>query len=193
MRKILSLWFRFSALTMLLSGILLAQLDSLTQTPSENTFSRNRIILGYVELLSHYPEDENKAFFLNCSYRSSSLNKASKLFKMDFALETGLNFAFQSQFDRKWKSTNIIIPYGKFGPEIYLGKNILFAGSAGLATILAEGPFYAYPVPFAGLNSFYLIDLSRNFSIELECGFHTFLGPDNPPFWGYLNVGISFN
>lgn len=173
-----------------LNKILLAQLDSLTYVSSENTFARHRIFIGYVDLFPRYQDDENRALFFNYSYRTSPFNRSTEKVQMKFSFERGMNIVFQTQWEKKWESTVLIIPYIKFGPEIYFGKNIFLSGNVGLAATLIYG---IVALPFAGLNAFYLMDLSENTSLEFESGFHTFYGPEKAPFLFYFNVGISFN
>ncbi len=177
-----------------INKILLAQLDSLTYESPENTFARHRIFIGFADLLPHYQDDENRALFFNYSYRTSPFNKANGKIQVKSSFERGLNIVFQTQWEKKWESIGLIIPYIKFGPEIYFGKNIFLSGNVGLALALIYG-FYVpiVPLPFAGLNAFYLIDLSEDTSLEFESGFHTFVGPEKAPFLFYFNVGISFN
>lgn len=182
-RYIIYLFFFFNK-------ILLAQFDSLTYISSENSFARHRIFFGYADLLPHYQDDENRALFFNYSYRTSPFNRSTEKVQMKFSFERGLNIVFQTQWEKKWKSTVLLIPYIKFGPEIYLGNNIFLSGNVGLAATLIYG---IVALPFAGFNAFCLIDLSENTSVEFESGFHTFYGPEKAPFLFYFNVGISFN
>jgi hypothetical protein len=84
-----------------------------------------------------------------------------------------------------------LLPYAKFGPEIRLSKNIFLGGSLGLVLVSYETSFF--PFPFAGLNSFYLIELNKNLFIELEGGFHTTFSPGRLPYLVYFTAGLSLN
>jgi hypothetical protein len=152
--------------------------------------SRFRLSFGYVNLLS---EDNNYTFrhsFLNLSFRSSGFDRSSSEFKIKIAFELGINGLIIANNDF-YNSNNFSfyfypLPYAKFGPDIRLDKNIFLAGSVGLALATYESNFV--PLPFIGLNGFYLYELNRKFSIELESGIHTSYGL---PLFLYITVGIS--
>lgn len=177
-----------------LAGNLLAQEESLNLPTNESTFTRHRIFFGYSHLLPDYSNEKNCALFFNYNYRSSPINKFTNAIKLESSMEYGLNFVYSTEWEREWTHTSLFIPYIKSTPELYLGKNVFLSGSIGLAVALIYG-FYVpiVPIPFAGLNSMYLINLSDKISLEFEGGFHTFYGPPEAPFLFYFNVGISHN
>jgi len=187
-------FFQCVLIVCVLVGDLLAQEDSLNLHINEATFTRHRIFLGYSHLLPDYPNEKTRALFFNYNYRSSPLNKFTKAIKLESAMEYGLNIVYSTEWEREWTYTSLLIPYIKSTPELYLGKNFFLSGSIGLAVALIYG-FYVpiVPIPFAGLNSMYLISLSDEISLEFEGGFHTFYGPEKAPFLFYFNVGVSHN
>ncbi|HEX7358815.1 MAG TPA: hypothetical protein VF270_13970 [Ignavibacteriaceae bacterium] len=150
--------------------------------------SRFRLSFGYVNLLS---EDNNYTFrhpFFNLSFRSSSFDRSSSNFKVKIAFEPGINGLIIANKDF-YNSNNFsfyFLPYAKFGPDIRLDKNIFLAGSVGVALATYETNFA--PLPFIGVNGFYLYELNQKFSIELESGVHTSFGL---PLLLYITIGIS--
>ena len=150
--------------------------------------SRFRLSFGYVYLLA---EDDNFSFrhpFFNLSFRSSSFDRSSSDFKVKIAFEAGINglIIANKDFNDANNFSFYFLPYAKFGPDIRLYKNLFLAGSAGLALASYESNFA--PLPFIGLNGFYLYELNDSFSLELESGIHTSLGL---PVFFYVTIGIS--
>lgn len=150
--------------------------------------SRFRLSFGYVSLLA---EDDNFSFrhpFFNLSFRSSNFDRSSSDFKVRIAFETGVNGLVIA--DKDFNDVNnfsfYFLPYAKFGPDVRLDKNLFLAGSAGLALASYERNFA--PLPFIGLNGFYLYELNDSFSLELESGMHTTFGL---PIFFYVTIGIS--
>ncbi len=186
--------FRNAFLVCLLFGELFAQNDSLNLHLTATTFTRHRIFFGYSHLLPDYPNEKTRALFFNYNYRSSPLNKFTNAIKLGSAIEYGINIVYLNEWEGTWEYSSLLLPYVKYTPELYLGKNVFLSGSIGLAVALIYG-FYIpiVPIPFAGLNSIYLIDLSNEISLEFEGGFHTFYGPEKAPFLFYFNVGVSHN
>ena len=174
----------------IISSLTIALSQSNTDLDSSNfvKLSRFRLSAGYVNLLS---EDNNYAFrhpFFNLSFRSSGFDRSSSNIKVKIAFEPGISGLIISNKDF-YNGNNFsfyFLPYAKFGPEIRLHKNIFLAGSVGLA-LATYGSNFA-PLPFIGLNGFYLYELNNMFSIELESGIHTSLGLQ--PLL-YVTIGIS--
>jgi hypothetical protein len=145
--------------------------------------SRLRLSVGYVDLFGD--EDDFADPFFNLSFRSSGFDRSSSKFMVKLAFEVGINALIISH-EYVDNVDLYFLPYAKFGPDIRLYNNLFIAGSAGLAFATYEGNFA--PVPFLGLNGFYLIELNEKFSLELESGIHTTLGW---PLLFYVTVGIS--
>ena len=145
--------------------------------------SRLRLSVGYVDLFGD--DDDFGYSFFNLSFRSSGFDRSSSKIMIKLAFEFGINsliitYKNVDDFDLYF------LPYAKFGPDIRLYNNLFIACSAGLAFATYEGNFA--PVPFLGLNGFYLLELNKTFSLELESGIHTTLGW---PLLFYVTVGIS--
>jgi hypothetical protein len=150
--------------------------------------SRFRLSLGYVNLLYDDSNFEFRHFFLNLSFRSSGFNRNSDAFKIKFAFEPGVNGLIISN-DYANDFNLYLTPYAKFGPEIKMGQNLFLGASLGLVLVTFESRFF--PLPFLGMNGFYLFELNENFSVELESGFHTTFSPDKLPYLVYISAGIS--
>jgi hypothetical protein len=186
MKNIIYLLFIF----FIISGLTVSSPQSNSDLDSSNfvKLSRFRLSVGYVNLLS---EDNNYTFrhpFFNLSFRASGFDRSSSKFKIKIAFELGINGLIIANKDF-YNSNNFsfyFLPYAKFGPDIRLDKNIFLAGSVGLALATYENNFA--PLPFIGLNGFYLYELNRKFSIELESGIHTSFGL---PLLLYITVGVS--
>jgi len=160
---------------------------NLEETSMEK-LSRFRLSIGYVKLLQ---EDDDVSFkhpFFNLSYRSSSFDRSSSEFKIKLAFEPGINglLIANNDFNNKSNYSFYFLPYAKFGPDARLDKNLFLSASLGLALASYESNFA--PLPFIGLNGFYLYQLDNNFSIEVEGGVHTSIGL---PLFAYVTVGIA--
>ena len=168
-----------------------AQTDESFINQNLNLFSRYRLSVGYVSLLIDDSNFEFRHPFFNWSYRSSGFNKASSSFGVEFAFEPGVNGLIVSKIlDDGSDFGFFFVPYAKLGPEMRFGKNTFVAASAGFILVTYEKFF---PLPFLGLNNFYLIPLNEKLNIEVEAGFHTTFSHDNLPLLTYINIGISFN
>jgi len=145
--------------------------------------SRLRLSVGYVDLFGD--DDDFGLSFFNLSFRSSGFDRSSSKFMVKLAFEVGINALIISH--KHVDDVDLyFLPYAKFGPDIRLYNNLFIAFSAGLAFATYGGNFA--PVPFLGLNGFYLFELNEKFSLELESGIHTSLGW---PLFFYVTVGIS--
>jgi len=166
----------------------LPQSNSDLDSSSFTKLSRFRLSVGYVNL---FEEDNDISFkhpFFNLSFRSSSFDRSSSMFKVKLAFETGINgiLIADKYFGNRLNYNFYFLPYAKFGPDIRLDKILFLAGCAGLALASYESNFA--PLPFIGLNGFYLYELNHKFSIELETGIHTSIGL---PVFFYVTIGIS--
>lgn len=142
------------------------------KTGRSKTLSRLKLSCGYI--IGKNSEAAEDSPFLNFDYRATELNSLPDQFDFGFAAEAGVNFL------------NGFFPfYLKAGPEIVLVKNIIASINIGYSGI------FVYPVPFYGLNSFYLLALSNSIYLEFESGFHFFFEKYNKLF--YFNAGISVN
>ena len=182
----------FSILLLLISTKTFSQIDTVTYTPDVERLSRYRLSLGYVTLLSENSSFEFRQFFFNANYRYSGFRKAfSSSFEIKFALEPGLNGLFIAER----KSGSIMdfdlffVPYAKFGPEARMDQNLLLGVSLGLSFPFNENGIFI--APFAGVNSYYLLDIGNNLHLEFETGFHTTYSPGDLPYFVYITVGIS--
>ena len=170
------------------SNVSLSQSNSDLDSTNDVKLSRFRLSFGYVNLLA---EDDNFTFrhpFFNLSFRSSSFDKSSSDFKIKLSFEPGVNglLIANKDFNNNLNYSFYFLPYAKFGPEMRLRKNLFLSGSVGLALASYESNFA--PLPFIGLNGFYLYELNQKFSIELEGGIHTSIGL---PIFLYVTIGIS--
>lgn len=172
------LFFLFNCLS-----ISYPQLDTTLEENHPEKLSRLRLSVGYVDLLGD--EDEFAFPFFNLSFRSSGFDRTSSKFMVKLAFELGINTLIIF-YENNDDMDVYFLPYAKFGPDIRLYNNLFIAGSAGLAFATYEGNFA--PVPFLGLNGFYLVELNEKFSLELESGIHTSFGW---PVLFYVTVGIS--
>jgi hypothetical protein len=177
-------------LLFLKSECLFSQSNDEALNENADLLSRYRLSAGYVSLLLdesifdfHYP-------FFNFSYRSSGFTKTSSQFQIRFAFEPGVNGLILSNVDYGTDFTLYFVPYAKYGPEMKLGENLFLGGSFGVI-IITYVKFS--PVPFFGLNNFYLIPLSEKFNLEIEGGFHTTFSPDKLPLLFYITAGITVN
>lgn len=172
------LFFLFNCLT-----TSFPQSDTTIEENHSEKLSRLRLSVGYVDLLGD--EDEFAFPFFNLSFRSSGFDRSSSKFMVKLAFELGINTLIIF-YENNDDLDVYFLPYAKFGPDIRLYNNLFIAGSAGLAFATYEGNFA--PVPFLGLNGFYLVELNEKFSLELESGIHTSFGW---PVLFYVTVGIS--
>ncbi len=123
--------------------------------------------------------------FFNVNYRTSEFDPFTKPFRVKWAFEIGVNGAFPIEHNLE---SGAIIPYAKTGPEMSLIKNLFIGGSLGLASTL---PVYFAVVPFAGVNSYYLLPINRNLFVEFEFGYHTTFVVEKPPYLIYFASGIA--
>lgn len=161
------------------------------QTELNDRLSRYRFSLGVIDLLIKDSDFKFNHTFFNWSFRSSGFDKSSSSIKVKFAFEPGLNGLILSK-----KTLNdgtdfslYFVPYAKFGPEIRLSKNFFLGASAGLIAIVYDR---FIPLPFFGINNFYLIPLNESLNIEIESGFHSTFSPEKLPLLFYFSAGISF-
>ncbi len=141
--------------------------------------------MGYVNLLKQNFDLRFNHYFLNINHRSSNFDETTSPFQVKFAFEPGVNFLFEEEEYSKLG----ILPYMKFGPEMSLIKNMFIGVSAGLVGSV----YYDYfvPLPFWGVNSFYLSPVSEHLNIEFEFGFHSSFFFSEPTYLMYFTVGIS--
>jgi len=154
--------------------VLVCPLNTLPQTnvDSSETLSRLKLSVGYFG--GKYSEvGENRPFF-NLNFRATQLLKYENPIQFSFAFEAGVNLV-----------SSLFPLYAKTGPELEIIKNFILAGNVGCMGILI------YPVPFYGVNGFYLIQLSKNFNLEIEGGFHSSFWIVTEPTY-YISFGISF-
>ena len=185
--------FPIFLLILIISNIGASQTSGIQVDDKSILLSRYRLSFGYVDLLSEDDNYEFRHFFFNLSFRSSAFEVDSSSAKVGFAFEPGVNglIIAEKVDNNKLFFDLYFVPYAKFGPEIRLGKNIFLGGSLGLVLVAYESSFF--PLPFAGLNGFYLIELNKNLFIELESGFHTTFSPGKLPYLVYITIGLSLN
>ncbi len=146
--------------------------DSVTASESK-TLSRLKLSGGY--FIGKYSEAWEDSPFLNFNYHAAELNKTHDQFDFGFAAEAGVYI------------NNGFFPfYLKAGPEIVIIKNLIAGINIGYLGI------FVYPVPYYGLNSFYLLELSNSIYMEFESGFHSSFTEKNTPVF-YFNAGFSVN
>lgn len=155
---------------------------------NSDRLTRVRSAFGYVRLLSEDNNFEFRHLFFNLSYRTSGFDKNSSLFKIKFAFEPGVNGLIISH---KYvdKVDLYFTPYAKFGPEIKLSQNLFLGSCLGIVWATYESAFI--PLPFFGLNGFYILELNKNFALEFESGFHSTFSQNKLPLLVYFTVGVS--
>ena len=178
-------------LLLLISTKTFSQTDTVNNTPDVERLSRYRLSLGGVNLLVEDDNYEFRHFFFNVSFRSSGFSKASSSFQIKFAFEPGINglIIAQKDFNNDLTFNLFFVPYAKFGPEARIIKNLYLGVSLGLSIASYESALGI--LPFAGVNSYYLLDIGSKLHLEFETGFHTTFSPGNLPYLVYLTVGIS--
>jgi hypothetical protein len=167
------------------------QTDSVITNDNNDRLSRYRLSLGTVNLLMADDNYEFRHFFFNVSFRSSGFNKDLSSFKIKFAFEPGVNGLIVAQKNANNEMTYdlFLVPYAKFGPEANIVKNLHLGLSLGLVLGSYKSTFF--PLPFAGINCFYLLEIKNNLYLEFETGFHTSFSRGTLPYLVYLTVGIS--
>ena len=186
MRKRFSVLLLVSLITGSTAGI--SQTNDGQINENSNQLSRFRLSLGHVSFLSRDDTFEFRHFFFNLSFRSSGFSRTTDSFNIGWAFEPGVNGLIVSQ--RYTSRVNLYFtPYAKFGPEIKLSRDLFLGASLGLVLATYESGFY--PLPFFGVNGFYLVELTEHASIELESGFHSTFSPTELPLLFYFTVGVS--
>jgi hypothetical protein len=123
-------------------------------TGESKTLSRLKLSGGY--FIGRNSEAGEDSPFLNFNYYAAELNKSNDQFDFGFAAEAGV-----------YMGSGFFPFYLKAGPEIVIIKNLIAGINIGYLGI------FVYPVPFYGLNSFYLLELSDSIYLEFESGFHS--------------------
>ncbi len=156
-----------------------------------NRLSRYRLSFGGVTLISEDINYDFQHFFFNLSFRSSGFNRYSSSFKIKLAFELGVNglIVARENFSKGLDHKVHFVPYTKFGPEARIIKNLHLGVSLGL--VFASYTTSYNPLPFAGLNCFYLFEVSNHLYLEFETGFHFTFSPGTFPYLVYLTAGIS--
>ncbi len=172
-------------------NVVISQTNNNHVNDNSTRLSRFRLSFGYVSLLLEDNNSEFRHLFFNLSFRSSGFDKTSPSFKIKFAFEPGINglVIAQKKFNNESNFYLYFVPYAKFGPEIKLSKNLFFGSSLGIVLAFYESSFF--PLPFFGLNGYYLFELNKKFSIEIESGFHTTFSPNKLPYLVYFTIGLS--
>ncbi len=155
--------------------------DSLTQKDNIK-LSRTTLSAGYVSLSHANNNDDFSSVFLNVHRRISEFDQYTKPFKLGFFFEPGVNLLIP--IGREY---SLPMPYFKGGPEMKVNNNLYAGASLGFILIL-YGKFL--PLPFNGLNIFYLTNISNKIFVEFEGGVHTVL-PFAPDLLFYFTAGIS--
>jgi hypothetical protein len=137
------------------------------------TLSRLKLSGGY--FMGEYSEIGRNSPFINLNYRATELKKYVKGFEAGLSFEAGVNVI-----------KGVFPVYAKAGPEAKITGNLILGLNAGFTGI------FIYPIPFYGLNSFYLFNISDNIYLELESGFHSSFSEKKAPVF-YLSVGLSVN
>ena len=180
----------FPVILLILSSFkILAQTDLYSAGKERERLSRYRLAIGYCRIVPEESGFDFKHYFLNLSYRTSGFSASSHSISVSGFLEGGVNALIMSEIDHNGFGT-YFTPYGKLGPEINLTGNTFLSGSIGL--VLITYGYYFGPVPFVGINAFYLLKLNNDLFLEIETGFHTtFPNVDKLPYLMYLNLGLS--
>lgn len=165
--------------TILAQDIPVADLDNIGLT-------RSRLLFGYSGVIMKDAEPMFRNLFFNVNYRTSKFDQFTKAFRLNFASEVGLNGVMLREKDSFGSGS--VIPYVKIGPEMSLGKNVFVGGSIGLAVAFIG---YFGILPYAGINSYYLLPLNDDIFVEFEGGFHTSFVGENTPYMIYLASGIA--
>jgi hypothetical protein len=148
--------------------------------------SRTTLAAGYALLVT---EDDNSHFntaFLNVHLRANGFNEFTKLYAVSWSLEPGLNILVPINNN----TPPIPMIYVKTGPEFKVSNNVYFAMSAGINVLVWARA--GFPLPFCGLNIFYLTDFFKKEFFEFETGFHTTI-PFTSALLFYITLGMAFH
>ena len=162
-----------------------AQTSEDTATQDTIKLRRTTLATGYVSLSPWEHEINYNSAFFNIHLRGTRFNEYTEAFKVAWSFEPGINILIPL----KGKAYSYPMPYFKTGPEMKISDKVYAATTIGINTIIYEGGFF--PIPFTGLNIFYLSDISTKRVWELETGFHTTI-PFSAAFLFYITIGISF-
>jgi hypothetical protein len=163
-----------------------AQTQESITTQDTIKLSRTTLSSGYALLIT---QDNNTHFntaFLNVHLRANGFNEFSKIYAVSWSFEPGVNVLVPIN-----KNT-LPIPmiYVKSGPEFKVSNRVYFAISAGLNVLIWDRA--GFPLPFCGINIFYLTNFLKRQFLEFETGFHTTI-PFTPALLFYITLGISFH
>lgn len=148
--------------------------------------SRTTLAGGYALLVT---KDDNSHFntaFMNVHLRVNGFNEFTKIYAVSWSLEPGVNVLVPINDN----TPPIPMIYIKTGPEFKVSNKVYFAMSAGI-NVLIWGRS-GFPLPFCGLNVFYLTNIFKKEFLEFETGFHTTI-PFSPALLFYITFGISFH
>ncbi len=148
--------------------------------------SRATVSVGYVIHSPSKTNDNFQAVFLNIHGRISEFNQFTKPLKIGLFFEPGVNMLLPVPV--KGEVFSLPMPYFKGGPEIKINNELYASLSVGFNLFLYGRQFF--PLPFNGINIFYLTNISEKNFIELESGVHTLL-PFTSDLLFYINVGFS--
>lgn len=157
-----------------------------SQDYTEPSLARTRILIGYTGLIQeHYKPDIN-SFFLSFNYRTSDFNPVDKSVELGGVLEMGVNFAGPV---REQYEGIVFISYVKGGPELRLARNLYTGASVGFASLF--GGYFAVAF-YGGVNTQYLIPLTKSKYFEFEGGFNSVLFIPVTAYMIYISAGFAF-
>jgi|GEM_PF-6785478 len=149
----------------------------------QNEYSRLRLTVG--RLLHEYLRDsEYYVHFLNINYKRSNVwrSTANNTITFGGSGEAGINALLPGFY--------LFAPYVKVGPEVCL-YNFYFDVHAGMVVFIV-GYSGMHLEPFIGINSGYILKITKSFSTELEIGLnHSLL--EIKTYMPYISLGFVFN
>ena len=164
------------------------KVDTLLSIPTNNlkterniNSKRFRLQLSAFTINDDNEFDDFSNLLLNINFRDSQINLSdiNNDFNISLSTETGINFLF---------NTKLILPYAKIGPEIRYLKNIYADVHAGLGLLFGynSAEYFTAAFPFWGWELGYIVQFSKNHSLELEFGINGIYLP------AFLYNSISF-
>ena len=163
-----------------------AQTSEDTVTQDTTKLSRTTLATGYALLVTKDDKTHFNTAFINAHLRANGFDEFTKIYAVSWSLEPGVNILVPINNN----TPPIPMIYVKTGPEFKVSNKLYFAMSAGVNVLIWDRT--GFPLPFCGLNIFYLSNIFKKEFLEFETGFHTTI-PFSPALLFYITLGISFH
>ena len=163
-----------------------AQTSEDATTQDTIKLSRTTLASGYALLVTKDDKSHFNTAFINVHLRANGFNEFTKIYAVGWSLEPGVNVLVPINNN----TPPIPMIYVKTGPEFKVSNKLYFAMSAGVNVLIWDRT--GFPLPFCGLNIFYLSNIFKKEFLEFETGFHTTI-PFSPALLFYITLGISFH